>query len=189
MTKKDIRILYKQKRAALKDNEIEKLQYLVLIQFQQIPLPYIEYLHTYLPLHSNREVDTFPVIDFMEFRNPGMQVVAPKTDSATNTITNYLYNEDTVLKENRYGIMEPEQGEIIDARLIDVVLVPLLAFDETGSRVGYGKGYYDRFLSECREDTIKIGLSFFEAADHIDDTGEFDIPLTYCVTPYRIYEF
>lgn len=189
MTKKDTRILYKQKRIEIKDNEIEKLQDLVLIRFQKLSLPFIEYLHTYLPVHSNKEVDTFPVIDFMEFCNPGLQVVIPKTDLHTNTMTNYLYNDDTVLKKNKYGIMEPEEGEVIDAKVIDMVLVPLLAFDGKGSRVGYGKGYYDRFLSQCREDVIKIGLSFFDAADHIDDTDEFDIPLTYCVTPYRIYEF
>lgn len=189
MTKKDIRILYKQKRTELKDSDIEKLQDLVLIRFQQLSLPYIEYLHTYLPIHSNKEVDTFPVVNFLEFINPGLQVVIPKTNMQTNTLVNYLYNDNTILNENKYGIMEPDGGEIVDADMIDMILVPLLAFDEKGHRVGYGKGYYDRFLSQCREDVIKIGLSFFEDADHIDDTGEFDIPLTYCVTPYRIYEF
>lgn len=189
MTKKDTRILYKQKRSALKDNEIEKLQDLVLIQFQKLPLPYIEYLHTYLPIHSNKEIDTFPVIDFLEFVNPGLRVVIPKTEMQTNTMTNYLYDDNTALDENKYGIMEPTGGEIVDTAMIDMVLVPLLAFDDKGNRVGYGKGYYDRFLSQCREDVIKIGLSFFEAAGKIDDADEFDIPLTYCVTPYRIYEF
>lgn len=189
MKKKDTRILFKQKRAELKDSEIEKLQDLVLIRFQQLSLPYIEYLHTYLPVHSNKEVDTFPFIDFLEFINPGLQVVVPKTDVQTNTMTGYLYNDNTVLDKNKYGIMEPEGGEVIDPAMIDLILVPLLAFDTRGNRVGYGKGYYDRFLPECREDVIKIGLSFFEAVDNIDDTDEFDIPLTYCVTPSRIYEF
>ncbi|MFT3946459.1 MAG: 5-formyltetrahydrofolate cyclo-ligase [Agriterribacter sp.] len=189
MTKKDTRILYKQKRAELKDNEIEKLQDLVLIRFQKLSLPYIECLHTYLPVHSNKEIDTFPIVDFLEFINPGLQVVIPKTDTENNSMINYLYDDDTVLKKNKYGIMEPESGEIVDADMVDMILVPLLAFDEKGNRVGYGKGYYDRFLSQCREDVIKIGLSFFDAADHIDDTDKFDIPLTYCVTPYRIYEF
>lgn len=189
MTKKEIRIQYKQKRLVLKDNEIEKLQDLVLIQFQKIGLPFIEYLHSYLPVHSNKEVDTFSIIDFMEFRNPGLQVVIPKTDSQTNTITNYIYNEDSILEKNKYGIMEPGGGIAVEAEKIDMVLVPLLAFDEKGNRVGYGKGYYDRFLSQCQEDVIKLGLSFFEAVDQIDDTNEFDIPLTHCVTPYRIYEF
>lgn len=189
MTKKDIRIQHKQKRLILKDNEIEKLQDLILIQFQKIRLPFIDYLHSYLPVHSNKEVDTFPIIDFMEFRNPGLHIVIPKTNAADNTIINYIYDDETVLHKNKYGIMEPEGGHVVDAGRVDMVLVPLLAFDESGGRVGYGKGYYDRFLAQCREDVIKLGLSFFDPVDKIDDTDEFDIPLTYCVTPYRIYEF
>lgn len=189
MIKKDIRKIYKEKRLQLTDTKVEKLQDLVLIQFQKLGLPYIEVLHTYLPFDNGREVDTMPIVDFMDLMNPGLQVVVPKINLQDNTMLHYLYNDETVLKKNQYGIMEPENGELIDPELIDMVLVPLLAFDENGARVGYGKGYYDRFLSQCREDVLKIGLCFFEAVDRIDDTNEFDIPLTYCVTPYRSYEF
>jgi 5-formyltetrahydrofolate cyclo-ligase len=55
-----------------------------------------------------------------------------------------------------------------------VVFVPLLAFDKKGNRVGYGKGFYDAFLSKCKPETIKIGLSFFEAEETIDDVFEND---------------
>jgi len=72
---------------------------------------------------------------------------------------------------------------------IDLIFVPLLAFDETGNRVGYGKGFYDKFLTKCRPDAIKVGLSYFEAIDRISDSEQFDIPLNYCITPQRIYEF
>jgi 5-formyltetrahydrofolate cyclo-ligase len=68
-------------------------------------------------------------------------------------------------------------------------LVPLLAYDLKGNRVGYGKGYYDRFLAECRPDALKIGFSYFEPEEQINDTEDFDIPLNYCVTPHRCYEF
>ena len=72
---------------------------------------------------------------------------------------------------------------------IDLVLVPLLAFDKNGYRVGYGKGYYDKFLSNCRPDVIKIGLSFFDAVDEIEDIDDYDLPLNFCVTPQRLYDF
>jgi 5-formyltetrahydrofolate cyclo-ligase len=101
----------------------------------------------------------------------------------------YIYDDETVLQPNRYDIMEPAGGKVVAEDQIDVVIVPLLSFDEKGNRVGYGKGFYDRFLSRCREDVIKIGLSFFDAGKRIDDTDEFDIPLTYCITPGKIYEF
>jgi 5-formyltetrahydrofolate cyclo-ligase len=69
------------------------------------------------------------------------------------------------------------------------VLVPLLAFDESGYRVGYGKGFYDRFLQQCRKDVLTVGFSYFDAIDKIEDTHQFDVPLNYCITPHRIYEF
>ena len=70
-----------------------------------------------------------------------------------------------------------------------MVFVPLVAFDELGNRVGYGKGFYDEFLKNCSKDTIKIGLSFFEAEAVISDIELHDVPLDFCVTPGKIYNF
>jgi 5-formyltetrahydrofolate cyclo-ligase len=67
--------------------------------------------------------------------------------------------------------------------------VPLLAYDKHGNRVGYGKGFYDNFLSKCKPETIKIGLSFFPPEDKIDDVSENDVNLDFCVTPEGIISF
>ncbi|MDP2160837.1 MAG: 5-formyltetrahydrofolate cyclo-ligase, partial [Flavobacterium sp.] len=91
--------------------------------------------------------------------------------------------------KNDYGIPEPVDGLEVPVAKIDVVFVPLLAYDKNGHRVGYGKGFYDRFLSECKPTTIKIGLSFFEPEDLIEDVFESDIQLNYCITPQTIYIF
>ncbi len=189
MTKNELRDSYRQKRMQLSEAEANKKQDLLMIRFQQLPLPFLQCMHTYLPMDIQKEVDTYPLMEFLKFRNPGMQVVVPKTDFGSNRMINYLYDEETVLVKNDYSILEPAGGEIVDDKAIDLVLVPLLAFDEQGNRVGYGKGFYDRFLAQCRTDVIKVGLSFFDAERTIDDTDEFDIPLTYCVTPQKIYEF
>jgi len=90
---------------------------------------------------------------------------------------------------NRWGISEPFTGEIIDDKEIDLVLVPLLCFDEMGYRVGYGNGYYDKFLANCRKDCLKVGVSFFEPIGEIEDVREFDIRLDYCVTPEKVWRF
>ena len=71
---------------------------------------------------------------------------------------------------------------------IDVVFVPLLAFDLEGNRVGYGKGYYDRFLKNCTSECIKIGVSFFPPEKKINN-DTLDVNLNYCVTPDKIYSF
>lgn len=189
MTKKEIRKLYKQKRDTLSESQSEKLQDLLLINFQQLSLPFLQYLHTYLPMQIQKEVDTYPLMEFLRFTNPGITFVVPRTNFAGNTMINFIYDNDTVLVKNEYDIMEPEGGIVVNSQQIDMVLVPLLAFDQKGNRVGYGKGFYDRFLAECKRDVIKVGLSFFEAEEQVFDTDEFDIPLTYCVTPYKLYEF
>ena len=72
---------------------------------------------------------------------------------------------------------------------IEVVFVPLLGYDLKGNRVGYGKGFYDRFLSECKPETLKIGLSFFEPEELITDVFVEDVKLDYCVTPKETYQF
>ncbi|WP_337251765.1 5-formyltetrahydrofolate cyclo-ligase [Maribacter halichondriae] len=87
------------------------------------------------------------------------------------------------------GVPEPVDGIEIDPMKIDVVFVPLLAFDEKGNRVGYGKGFYDDFLSKCRPNVVKVGLSLFEAEKNITGIADHDILLNYCVTPQRIYSF
>ena len=69
------------------------------------------------------------------------------------------------------------------------MFVPLLAYDKLGNRVGYGKVFYDQFLSECSPETLKIGLSFFEPEEQINDVFENDIQLDYCVSPHTIFKF
>jgi 5-formyltetrahydrofolate cyclo-ligase len=100
-----------------------------------------------------------------------------------------LINEDTVYQTNEWGITEPKQGQSIAPQEIDLVFVPMLVCDQQGNRVGYGKGFYDRFLAQCREDVVKIGFSYFEPVERITDTADFDVPLTYCITPSATYEF
>ncbi len=73
--------------------------------------------------------------------------------------------------------------------MIDVVFIPLLSFDYKGNRVGYGKGYYDRFLLNCKEECLKIGLSFFEEEQCVFDVEDTDISLDFCVTPKQVYQY
>ena len=80
-------------------------------------------------------------------------------------------------------------SEIIPPGNIDLVFVPLLAFDEKGYRIGYGKGFYDKYLADCRNDCIKAGFCYFDPLASIDDSNEFDVPLNLCITPQNVYVF
>jgi 5-formyltetrahydrofolate cyclo-ligase len=189
MRKDELRILYREKRAALGHKEISMLQDLLLIKFQQHSIPFISVLHRYISAVGKNEINPDPIADWLSFSNPGLQQLVPRINPDTNILEHFLYADDTVLKMNKWGIPEPLNGLEKSAEEIDLVLIPLLAFDQSGHRVGYGKGYYDRFLANCRPDCIKTGLSFFPAADKITDTNTFDIAMDFCITPDEIYEF
>jgi 5-formyltetrahydrofolate cyclo-ligase len=100
-----------------------------------------------------------------------------------------LLTDSTTIKKNSYNIPEPVDGIAIASSTIEVVFIPLLAFDIKGHRIGYGKGFYDRFLAQCKPETLKIGLTFFEAEVESFETSEDDVRLDYCVTPENIYKF
>ncbi len=189
MTKTELRKAYKEKRSQLSLQEAEKFTDLILINFQKLRLPFISYVHSYIASEKLGEADTSALTRYLGFKNPGLKILVPKIDIRSGNMQHFHFNDEVELVNNAFGIAEPARGEIFTPDEIDLVLVPLLAFDKRGFRVGYGKGYYDKFLSECRQDVIKIGLSFFEAEERIDDINQFDIPLNYCITPHQVFEF
>ncbi len=189
MTKVELRKIYKERRKQLSAQQIEKFTDCILINFQKIQLPFISYMHTYIASEKLREADTSAIAQYLQFKNPGLIILVPKIDMTSGGMQHIHFHEDTALKYNLNGIGEPVEGKLYDANEIDLALVPLLAFDEKGYRVGYGKGYYDKFLSQCKDDVIKIGISFFEPVRKIEDVNQYDIPLNYCVTPKMVYEF
>ena len=189
MLKKEARTIYRKKRLDLPAIERVKLDDLVLIQFQKINVPFVSLMLSFYPVPQHNEIDTFPVTRYMQFQNPGMQVAYPKTDISTSTIKAIVCDEDDAFECNAYNIPEPVSSQAVHPSEIDLVLLPLLAFDQQGYRVGYGKGFYDRFLQHCRKDCVKVGLSYFDAVPSIEDANEFDVPLDYCITPQKVYVF
>ncbi|HJU45732.1 MAG TPA: 5-formyltetrahydrofolate cyclo-ligase [Chitinophagaceae bacterium] len=189
MIKQELRKLYKQKRSQLSGKERLKLDDLLLIQFQQLSFNHVVNVLSYWPLQEQQEINTFLFTDYLQFRMPGMQLCFPVIDPATRSFKAFAVNEDTRFALNAYKIGEPVDGQEIPAGELDLVIAPLLCFDKKGYRVGYGKGFYDRFLQQCRADVIKAGLSYFEPEERIEDIDEFDVPLSVCITPHNIYEF
>ncbi len=189
MTKADIRKLYKEKRNTISLLQKQKWDDLLLINFQKIKLPYLNFVHTYIANEKLKEIETENIVRYLQFINPALQITAPKSNIETGVLEDYTFTEQSKLVINNFGIEEPAEGEIISTYKIDIALIPLLAFDKKGYRVGYGKGFYDKYLNKCRKDILKIGLSYFDAIDCIDDIDQFDIPLNYCVTPQTLYHF
>lgn len=189
MRKSAARKLFRERRTALTAAERIKLDDLLLIQLQTIDLPFITFLLSYWPIEDNHEPNTHLFTDYLEFKNPELIVCYPKTDFTNNAMQALQTDDDTRFRKNQYGIYEPEEGNAVNPPGMDMVFVPLLAFDKRGYRVGYGKGFYDRYLQQCRPDCIRIGFSYFEPITLIEDRSEFDVPLNLCVTPDTVYVF
>lgn len=185
MTKKELRQYYKQKRAALSVTEREMMSQQIAQQLSQWAIWGYHCYHLFLSIEKLQEIDTTPILTLLYQKNK--QVVVPKMNPKTKTLTSIQITEDTSLLINSWGVPEPQEGTVVAADKIDVVFVPLLVCDYYGNRIGYGGGYYDRFLAECRPKTLKVGLSFFlPDGDFSSISLPTDIRLTHIVTPYKI---
>jgi len=187
MHKKELRSKYKSLRASLSDNEIEEKSLAIANKLLALPIWEKTYFHIFLPIIEQKEVDTEVVLHLLAGKDK--EIIVSKSDFESRKMTHFLLTDATKIKINDYNIPEPIDGIEIPTSKIEVVFVPLLAFDKKGNRVGYGKGFYDRFLSECNPETIKIGLSFFDAEELIEDVFENDVKLDYCVTPNTVFSF
>lgn len=186
MTKKQLRISYRNKRTLLDSALIQNYSIQIANKALQLPIWHFFYFHLFLTIDRNKEILTEPLLTILQGKDKN--VVVPKMVSNLQ-LEHFLLLDNTTLVPNALGIPEPTEGIAIAEEKLDVVFVPLLAFDKKGNRVGYGKGYYDAFLQKCRPDVIKIGLSFFEASEEIKDVNELDVPLDYCITPNTTYHF
>lgn len=187
MTKKELRKLYKQRRFNISPKEKLKWDDLILLQLQKFDFGNADTLFTYWEM--NNEPNTQILSSYLKHTIPNLQICYPVIDFATCNMNAILTNEDTIFTTNEYGITEPTHGVEMHAIDLDIIFVPLLICDMQGSRVGYGKGFYDKYLAQTRADAITIGFNYFAPIVKIDDAKEFDIPLNYCITPEKIYEF
>jgi 5-formyltetrahydrofolate cyclo-ligase len=188
MLKSEARKYFREKRRSISFSDKMRNDDLVLIHFQTLELPFLSSVLSFYPIEENNEVNTFIITDFMKFKYPGIEIAYPRTDPATLEM-DALVSDEAYFQKNVFNIPEPLDGMVIKPDELELILVPMLGCDLKGNRVGYGKGFYDRFLKECDPDCIKIGLSHFEPVDSIDDANEFDVPLDLCITPERIYVF
>lgn len=173
-------------RKSLSDAAYEELSNKLLAQFKTLDLTNVSAIHLFLPIAKYKEPNTFLIIDWLQQQHPEVTIIVPKADFQTREMTQHVYNGKHDLAESEYQILEPMGNELF-LGIPDMVLVPLLAFDKKGYRVGYGKGFYDRFLEKiCSQ---KIGVSFFDATEEIIDVHLNDIRLDKCITPNGIVAF
>lgn len=186
MKKAELRKIYLVRQKNLSPVErIEKSRAVAEHFFRFFDLTKIEFLHCFLPIEKYNEIETTFIFRKIWREYPKIETLAPRVNFQTGEIENLRYTPETELARNVWHISEPTGNELIETEKIDLVLAPLLHCDQRGFRVGYGKGFYDKFLSRCRRDCLKIGLSYFEPTGIIADVNEFDVKLDYCITPEK----
>lgn len=185
MDKNQLRENYKALRKKLTDEQRSEASIHIANRILELPVWTANYFHLFLSSTKHYEVDTEPLLTLLLAKDK--QVILPKMKK-NSSLDHYLLTDATPIKINAWGIPEPQEGIKVPPSKIDVVFVPLLAYDIRGNRLGYGKGYYDRFLEQCSSECLVVGVSFFEPEERIPFDAK-DIPLDYCVTPKKIICF
>jgi 5-formyltetrahydrofolate cyclo-ligase len=195
VTKKEARNHFRSLRNALESEEIEKMSRRIHdLLFSRLAMHRYSPIHLYIPIKRNNETDSLLILDTLRKDFAPDIYISKSLDNGE--LLHVKFEATTKLEANQWGIDEPveladslsseaffEQNKTEDV----LVFVPLLAFDKKGNRVGYGKGYYDRFLQHATKDTTIVGLSLFEPIDLIEDADSYDIKMHFCITPERVW--
>ena len=185
MTKAEVRKYYRNLRKQFSKEEVNQLSAAIFEHIKTIDFSNAQTFHIFLQIEKNNEVNTYPIINWLF--NQNKTVVLPLVIG--DDMINCQVEKDFETSLNSFQIPEPIQYTEIDAKAIDVVFAPMFVADKKGNRVGYGGGYYDKFLARCKPETKKIGLTYFRPIENIDDIYFGDFPLDFCITPEEIVSF
>ena len=180
-----LRKSYKKQRSLLDINQVKELNTRIFKNLLELNIWEKSCYHLYLSNEINNEAETAEIINLLFKKHK--RVFVPKIQGSN--LMNIEIDNNTNYSLNYLGIKEPLSSNQKDTNLLEVIFVPLLVFDKLGHRVGYGGGYYDKFLGNIKNDILKIGLSLFEPIDKIQDIEKHDISLDYTITPKRVYDF
>lgn len=184
MLKEELRKKYLAMREGLSTEDRDRRSVAVANRFfSSIDLSDIRTLHIFLPVERFNEIDTWILIYRIWSEFPLVRLCSPRVDTQSGEMTCIALEKTTQIRESIWGVPEPVGDERIEPTELDLVVVPLLCADSKGYRVGYGKGYYDRFLSKCRTDCLKVGLSCFPPIEEISDVNEYDVRLDELIFP------
>ena len=187
-SKSELRKEFKQRRSLLSIENVDQASLDIANKCLELKIRECQTFHLYLTIEEQKEVQTDYILHILQGKDKN--VVISRSDFENCSMSHYLLTDQTTLVKNQYGIPEPAGDGLISIseHQIDVVFVPLLAVDRFGNRIGYGKGFYDRFLSKCKPETIKVGLSFFEPLQDQILANENDVRLDYLVTPHNVHK-
>ncbi|MDE6100771.1 MAG: 5-formyltetrahydrofolate cyclo-ligase [Paramuribaculum sp.] len=178
MNKNDIRRRVKARKNLLTDPERESAARRVFDRFEQLAaFAMSEHILIYHSLP-----DELSTLSFLEKWNNSKHFYLPRVNGVNLELLPY---EKTSLKMGAFQIEEPSGDDIVDPDRIDLIIVPGVAYDRNGNRVGRGKGFYDRLLGSTRAFTIGVGYDF-QLVNEIE-TDPFDVPVDMVITESQAF--
>lgn len=182
--------MFLEKRLTLTTDELSRRNVRLLKNCQRFVnhRPELKHAHIFVSMPTQNEPDTLKLIDWL-IDAKEIKVYSSKTFYVERRLTHHAIANSLDFVLNQKGIPEPKSAELIDPKLIDIVFVPLISFDESGNRIGYGAGLYDRFLKQVRKNCLKVGVAVTPPLNNIDYTNDNDVALDFCINHLGIYEF
>ena len=182
MTKKEARKKFRYLRDLLSEDLIQLASHSICEQLTELDLT-DKTVHVFLPIKRLKEIDLWEFIHHCYIER--VTVCTSVSNFDNHSMKTILLTPETELKENEWGIPEPTNGRELSAKDIDLIIVPLLYADEDGNRVGYGKGFYDRFLNKflrIKKNITTIGVAFSFQKYNKLPVSNLDIKLDYILT-------
>lgn len=187
MLKDEIRKVFKEKRKSLSAEQTSRLIQKMSRHFDAWLSSHVpQAVMSFVPFRKFAEVDPRAFEASIRSVNPEVIMAYPRVRDGF--ILPVIPDSSRQAVSNSYGIFE-YPGTPADPATLDLVLLPLLAVDQRGHRVGYGKGYYDRLLATLSPGCITMGLSYFHLIGAIDDVSPWDQTLSACLTPDHLHWF
>ena len=184
--KDDLRKNMLHQRKNMKLENVSAFSNKILETIMSLP-KFIKCKNIMLYLSFNNEVNTYALAKWCLAN--GKKVIVPYCISATREIIPFEINNLTDdLTKSTFGIMEPKHDILNKANIedIDLIIVPGVVFDEHCNRIGFGAGYYDRFLPKRAKNSSTIGLAYDYQIINKIPTGDYDIPLDFIISEKRI---
>ncbi|MFZ4620011.1 MAG: 5-formyltetrahydrofolate cyclo-ligase [Bacteroidota bacterium] len=182
ITKSTLREQMKLQRAALGKTEFRERSKLILENLLSLPDFFMhDVVHTYVS-SKNNEVDTHELIRVLVKQRK--RVVVPVSDPQTKLMRHSELFSLGELIGGAYGILEPRMVRPVPVADLQVIVVPAMAVDRAGNRLGFGAGFYDRFLHDVQLTTIALAFDF-QIVDSVP-AEKTDIPVSYIVTEQEI---
>lgn len=181
--KQQLREKLLESRSELSEEEYaRKSEEIIQLLKEQPEFKKADTIHCYVSIKERNEADTRSLIK--ELLEQGKRMVVPITDFNDGTLTSVYLDDFTDLQRNKWGVLEPAKGKEASPADLDLVMVPMVGGDLNKNRIGYGKGFYDRFLQQVS--CPAIGLLFERCLVDMVPTESFDVSLHKLITEKRV---